>query len=380
MRIDIKELVDFSKTLKVLIVEDNKETREQTVKFLGNLFDNIIVAVDGVDGLKKFEDNKFDLIISDINMPNKNGIEMCREIREITKDIPIIILSAYNDSNHFLETIKLNINGYILKPVNMKQFLDTLYDTIERIRLRNEVYHYKIKLEKVNCALDSINHDLEAEVTERIKEIYLLNKEIEDTQKEVVFTMGAIGERRSKETGKHVKRVAQYSKIFALHYGLKENEAEMLKQASPMHDIGKVAIPDNILNKPERFTTEEFDIMKNHSILGYEMLKGSSRPLLKLAATIAYEHHEKYDGTGYPRGLKGNNIDINGRITAIADVFDALGSSRVYKKVWSDEKIFELFKKEKGKHFDPDLVDIFFKNLDEFLFVRDSLKDIIEEN
>jgi len=376
MKKDIEELIKYSKTLKVLVVEDNDEARKQALKLLSNLFDNIVIAIDGVDGLEKFKADKFDLIITDINMPNMDGIQMCSQIRKTNKDIPIIILSAYNDTKYFMETIKLNINGYILKPINMQQFLDALHDTIERIKLRNEVYLYKLELETVNNNLHILNEDLESQVMERISEIYSLNKEIEETQKEVVFTMGAIGERRSQETGNHVKRVAQYSKIFAIYYGLSEDEAEMLKQASPMHDIGKVAIADSILNKPGRFTDEEFKIMTKHSLLGYEMLKGSKRPLLNLAATIAYQHHEKWNGSGYPRGLKGDEIDINGRITAIADVFDALGSSRVYKEAWSDEKIFKLFKEERGKHFDPELVDIFFNNLDEFLNIRNSLKDI----
>jgi len=208
------------------------------------------------------------------------------------------------------------------------------------------------------------------------QKINTLNKEIEDTQKEVVFTMGAIGESRSKETGNHVKRVAQYSKILALHYGLNQKDAEMLKQASPMHDIGKVAIPDAILNKPGRFNEDERKIMDTHAQLGYDMLKMSNRPLLKLAATVAYEHHEKWDGSGYPNALKGKEINIAGRITALADVFDALGSNRVYKKAWDDERIFNLFKEEKGKHFDPKLIEIFFDNLDEFLKVREQFKDL----
>ena len=214
------------------------------------------------------------------------------------------------------------------------------------------------------------------ELQTKFEEVAALQKEIEDTQKEVVFTMGAIGESRSKETGNHVKRVAEYSKILALHYGLSIEQAEMLKQASPMHDIGKVAIPDAILNKPGRFDESERRIMDTHAALGYEMLKSSNRPLLKLAATVAYEHHEKWDGSGYPQGLKGEDININGRITALADVFDALGSDRVYKKAWDEEKIFKLFKEERGKHFDPKLVDIFFDNLEEFLEVRDRFKDI----
>ena len=215
-----------------------------------------------------------------------------------------------------------------------------------------------------------------AQIQSSSNEINLLNDEIEETQREVVFTMGAIGESRSKETGNHVKRVAEYSKILALNYGLPEYFANMLKQASPMHDIGKVAIPDAILNKPGRFDDNERKIMDTHAELGFEMLRSSNRPLLKLAATVAYEHHEKWDGSGYPRGLKGDQIDIAGRITAIADVFDALGSDRVYKKAWDDERIFNLFKEERGKHFDPKLIDIFFNNLDDFLKVREQFKDI----
>ena len=209
----------------------------------------------------------------------------------------------------------------------------------------------------------------------KIKEIEELNKEIEDTQKEVVFTMGAIGESRSKETGNHVRRVAEYSKLFALYYGLSEESAELLKQASPMHDIGKVAIPDTILNKPGKLNAEERTIMDTHAKLGYEMLKSSGRELLKCAAIVAYEHHEKWDGTGYPRNLKAEEIHIYGRITALADVFDALGSKRCYKDAWNDDEIFKLFKEEKAKHFDPVLIDIFFDNLDAFLEIRENLKD-----
>jgi len=143
-----------------------------------------------------------------------------------------------------------------------------------------------------------------------------------------------------------------------------------------MHDIGKVAIPDSILNKPGRLDDEERKIMNTHAKLGYEMLKHSNRPLLKTAAIVAYEHHEKWDGTGYPNKIKGNDIHIYGRITAVADVFDALGSDRVYKKAWDDEKIFQLFKDEKGKHFDPKLIDIFFKHLEHFLTIRNQFKDL----
>ena len=232
------------------------------------------------------------------------------------------------------------------------------------------VLGYKV-YKNVGLSVDEI----EAKVKDGLNEITKLNEEIENTQKEVVFTMGSIGESRSKETGNHVKRVAEYSKLLAIYYGLDKKEAEMLKQASPMYDIGKVAIPDAILNKPGRFDETEREIMNTHAKLGYEMLKHSNRPLLKMAAIVANEHHEKWDGSGYPNGLKAENIHIYGRITALADVFDALGSDRVYKKAWDDEKIFNLFKEERAKHFDPKLVDIFFEHLDEFLKIRETFRD-----
>lgn len=233
----------------------------------------------------------------------------------------------------------------------------------------------KKEVEELSKELENWNAHLEEMMTERIKDIILLNKDIKETQKEVIFTMGAIAESRSKETGNHVKRVAEYTKILAIHCGLPEEEAEMLKLASPMHDIGKVAIPDAVLNKPAAFNEDERKIMNSHPQLGYEMLKHSERELLKMAAIVAHEHHEKWDGSGYPNALKGENIHIYGRITALADVFDALASDRVYKKAWDLEHIMALFKEERGKHFDPRLVDIFFERVDEFLVVRDMFVD-----
>ncbi|MEN4054240.1 HD domain-containing protein [Sulfurimonas sp. NWX79] len=187
--------------------------------------------------------------------------------------------------------------------------------------------------------------------------------------------MGEIGESRSQETGNHVKRVAEYSKLLAHLAGLSKENANILFSASPMHDIGKVAIPDAILKKPGKLTPEEFEIMKSHSEIGFQVLQGSKRPILKAAAIVAYTHHEKYDGSGYPRGISGKEIHIFGRITAIADVFDALGSDRVYKKAWDLDKILNLFQEEKGKHFDPKLIELFFENLEQFLEIRDRFKD-----
>jgi len=208
-----------------------------------------------------------------------------------------------------------------------------------------------------------------------ITNVIKLHEDLEHTQEDLIFRMGEIGETRSQETGYHVRRVAKYSELLAKYYGLTDQEIKYLTTASPMHDIGKVGIPDDILNKPGALTANEWEIMKRHAEIGYELFKDSQKPLLKTAAIIAYEHHEKYDGSGYPRGIKGEEIHIYGRITALADVFDALGSDRCYKKAWPDEKIFKLIKEESGKHFDPKLVDIFFEHLDDFLAIRERYHD-----
>jgi HD-GYP domain-containing protein (c-di-GMP phosphodiesterase class II) len=197
-----------------------------------------------------------------------------------------------------------------------------------------------------------------------------LDREIEQTQKEIIFIMGEIGESRSKETGNHVKRVAEYSKVIALHYGLSPSESDLIKVASPMHDIGKVAISDDILKKPGKLTDEEFNLMQAHTEIGYGLLKESKRQIIRSAAIIAHQHHEKWNGTGYPQGLKGEEIHIYGRITAIADVFDALVSDRCYKKAWELDRVINLFKEERGIQFDPRLVEVFLDCLNEIFALK----------
>jgi len=202
-----------------------------------------------------------------------------------------------------------------------------------------------------------------------------LSNDIVSTQSELLITLGQVVETRSKETGNHVRRVAEYSKLLASKYGLNEDEVELLKQASPMHDIGKVGVLDEILNKPGSLSKEEFDVMRKHTQIGYEIFKKSKRRILKAASIISLEHHEKWDGTGYPKGLKREQIHIFGRITSIADVFDAIGSDRVYKKAWPVTEVIKYIESEKGRAFDPRLVNLFLDNLDEILAIREKLKD-----
>ncbi|MFP4499986.1 MAG: HD domain-containing phosphohydrolase [Candidatus Hydrogenedentota bacterium] len=199
----------------------------------------------------------------------------------------------------------------------------------------------------------------------------LLN-DIEDAQREIVFTLGEIVETRSRETGNHVKRVAEYSKLLGLCCGLSAEEAEILRLASPLHDVGKVGIPDAILNKPGKLTPDEFDVIKTHTLIGYDMLKSAKGRVLQAAAIIALSHHEHFDGAGYPYQRKGKDIHLYGRIVGIADVFDALGVKRVYKDAWELDRILEYFRDKRGKQFDPELIDVFFANIEEILAIRDA--------
>ena len=190
--------------------------------------------------------------------------------------------------------------------------------------------------------------------------------EQEATQREIIHILGEASEYRSQETGDHIQRVAEISYILAKHYGLSEEEAERIRLAAPMHDLGKIGIPDSVLNKPGKLSEVEYGVMKSHSIIGEEMLKTSKRELLRFASAIAGSHHERWDGSGYPRGLKGEMIPLAGRICAVADVLDALSSPRCYKEPWPEERIREEFRAQRGTQFQPELVDLLLAHWDDF--------------
>jgi len=280
----------------------------------------------------------------------------------------IFIVSLFITTHFFDKRILNSIEKLKSLNTSLLMFVKGESQNIKKVETKN------IPNDEIGDAIKSIAYTID-HIANIIKEDRTLKQEIEDTQREIIFTMGAIGESRSKETGNHVKRVAEYSYLLAKLYGLSEDEATLIKEASPMHDIGKVAIPDNILKKPARLTPKEYEIMKTHAKLGYEMLKHSKRPIIKAASIIAYEHHEQYNGKGYPRGLKGEQIHIYGAITAVADVFDALGSDRCYKKAWNDEDIINYFIKETGEHFHPVLANLFLANYEEFIKIREKFKD-----
>lgn len=311
-------------------------------------------AMEGQEALDIIEKEaeKIDLILLDIMMPVLNGFEVCRIIKEnpIYSHIPIIFLTAKTDIDSISKGFELGAIDYIMKPFHAAELL-------ARVHTHIELYQSKKLLQSNNLAL-------EAKIKFGHERLY---SELENNQKDMIFMLTELMEFTSDETGKHIKRVAEISSLLAqLHPCLTEEDADILYHASPMHDIGKMTVPHDILHKPGRYTDEEFDIMKSHTSNAYELLRHSQRKLMKGAAIIAHEHHEKWDGSGYPRQLKGEEIHLYGRIVALADVFDALTHKRCYKDAWAFDQSIEYIKDHKATQFDPELIDIFMLNIEKF--------------
>ena len=337
----------------ILIVDDTLANLKLLSNFLKEEGYKVHPANSGALALQSVAKKKPDLILLDIRMPDMDGYEVCAVLKSNseTRNIPVLFVSALANVEDKIKAFNAGGLDYINKPY---QF--------EEVKARVAT-HLRLK---------AYEDDMEEKIEQGICEIDALNQAIIDNQQELIFTIGQICETRSHETGQHVKRVAEYSYLLAKLYGYEE--LDLIKQAASMHDLGKVAIPDSVLNKPGALNAEEWNIMRTHSYLGFQMLnpaqQATRRPLFKLAATVALEHHEKWDGTGYPYGLKGEEISIPGRITAVADVFDALGAKRCYKSTKSLEEILAIFQQEKGKHFDPDMITLFFDHLDNFIAIR----------
>ncbi len=343
--------------INILAIDDIQLNIELIVATFSNDEDvNILSSNRARDGITLLNTEQVDVVLLDISMPDMDGLEALKIIRESDKVLPVIMVTANPEKKH--EALELGASDFISKP----------YD-INELRLRTLNY---AKLKKYSDEIENQRENLEIEVLKRTLE---LNKALElahETEREIALRLGRVAEYRDIETGGHIRRMSKYSELLAKLYGLPEDEVELILYASPLHDVGKVGIPDNILLKPGRFEPEEFEIMKSHAYLGAQILGNTEiYPTICTGRIIAMEHHEKYDGTGYPMGKKGKDIHIYARIVAIADVFDALNSRRVYKESMSMDEVITIMKDGRGKHFDPELLDIFIDNLDQFLLIQE---------
>lgn len=297
-----------------------------------------------------------DLIMVDYMMPDMNGIEFIRRFRELDgcHDIPVLMITANNELELRYQALDAGVNDFLIKPIDKIEFL---------ARTRNMLALRKSQrfLEDKAIWLDESVKKATAEILER--------------ERETIFRLSKAAESRDPETGAHIVRMANYSKIIAEQLGLSAADQQLILETAPMHDVGKVGIPDSILLKPGKLTADEFSVMKQHTRLGYEILAGSSSNLLTAGAEIALAHHEKFDGSGYPNGLAGENIPLFARIVAVADVFDALTSERPYKKAWDNEQALAHLREGAGKHFDPLCVDAFFAGWDKILEIKNLYQD-----
>lgn len=331
---------------KVLIIDDTPEYITMLTALLPE--HEVFAAIDGKKGLQLAESVLPDIILLDINMPLMTGYEVCRRLKLMKKirEIPVVFLTA-NDGSDFEEIgFKMGAVDYIAKPFNA---------TILKARVKTHVELYQLR------------SNLERQVENATEEIRKLNHEI-------TYISASIAELKSKETGQHLLRVSEFCYLLSKFLGSDEAECEKIKMAAVLHDIGKVGIPDEILNKPDKLDASEWSIMQNHSTLGYTMLCDSEFASMRLAALIALEHHERWDGKGYPHGKAGTEISLVGRICAIADVFDSLLDKRVYKEPWEAERVKEYFMQMSGEQFDPALCAILLENYDMFIYTWKSLQ------
>jgi putative two-component system response regulator len=337
---------------KILVVDDVKGNRLLIEKVLTIAGYSIECYENGVEALRAVKKENFDLILLDVMMPDMSGFEVCRflKIDPKTASIPVIFLTARNDKETLTKAYKVGGSDYLKKPFYQEEL-------IARVATRISLREYE--------------KDLESIVLQR-------TQEIQETQVQLMYILGGIAEGHSQETQHHVQRVAEFTYKLALLYGIEHKEAELLKNASFLHDIGKLGIAGEVLHKNAKLTKKEFKEIKKHPDYGANMLKHSQLPLFKAARIVAQEHHEKYDGTGYPKQLRGENIHIYGRIVAIADVFDALSFKRSYKDKWSLEEVILYMKEMSGRHFDPKLIDLFIDNVDDFLKIYNICSEKIE--
>lgn len=351
----------MNKNNHILIVDDVSDNIRVAMNILKEDGYDFSFACEGQEGLDLILENpqKYDLILLDIMMPGMDGYQVCEALKAniSTENIPIIFLTAKVDIDAVSRGFSLGAVDYITKPFHAEELL-------ARVRNHLKLYHAQQLLRANNIALEQ----KVAHTTNR------LLSELEQNQRDMIYMLTELMEATSDETGKHIRRMAEISALLArYHPSLTAEDEEVLLHASPMHDIGKLTVPHQILHKPGRYTEDEFVAMKDHTSNAYHMLRGSNRKLMRAAAIIAHEHHEKWNGQGYPRQLKGTEIHIYGRVVALADVFDALTHKRCYKDAWTPKEALDYIMDHKGTQFDPELVDIFNEHFEEFEAISQSM-------
>jgi len=352
----------------ILIVDDEEAVR----RLLGYLLEPhgyaISLAADAREARQHLAQQPFALVLCDVNMPGESGMDLIRHILSHYSRTAVIMVTGLDSPVLANAALDMGAFGYVIKPFESNEVLISVANALRRRKLEIENGMHRENLEEM-VRTRTIALQQALEWLERSE------KELRLSREETIQRLAIAAEFRDSATAQHIQRMSHYCELLARRYGLSADRCDLIRTASPMHDIGKIGTPDHVLLKPGKFTPEEFNVIAQHAEIGYRILVGSDAELLKVAALIAWTHHERWDGSGYPRKLKGDAIPLEGRIAAVADAFDALTTERVYKPAFPFEHAVELMTKHRGEHYDPDLLDVFVASIDEIKTIHDQYAD-----
>ncbi|MES9965370.1 MAG: HD domain-containing phosphohydrolase [Candidatus Sedimenticola sp. 20ELBAFRAG] len=349
----------LDKKARYVLIVDDQTTGRRILEQIIHTIDpklRIVSFADPREALVQSREETPDLVLTDYRMPEMNGVEFIKRMRALPacKDVPVVMITVVGDRSVRYEALNAGATDFLTRPMDQYEC---------RTRCRN-----LLQLRQQQCIIQDHAEWLEKQVVIATHQILL-------RERETLLRLARAGEYRDEDTGNHVLRMAKYSRLIAEYMGLPEADCDEIEFASPMHDIGKIGVPDHILLKPGKLTRDEMELMKQHTVIGQNILNDSDSRFIELGAVIALNHHEKFDGTGYPNGLSGDEIPLKARIVAVADVYDALRSQRPYKKAWSRQDAIAFIIEQSGKHFDPACVDAFINQLDQVYTFEERLSD-----
>jgi putative two-component system response regulator len=347
----------------ILVVDDEPINRKVMEAMLVPLGHRVSLAADGPQALEQAAQAPPDLILLDVMMPGMDGFEVTRRLKgdPACRNIPVVIVTALREVEDRVKALEAGADDFLTKPVDKSEL---------RARVRS-----LLKVKAYHDHMVNYQRELEAAVAQRTEELQTALRRVRHASLDTIFRLSRAAEYRDEDTGSHINRMSNYSALVARKLGLGEKVAENILYAAPMHDVGKIGIPDHILLKPGKLDAAEWEVMKAHTTIGAGILSGGDTSFLRLGEVVALTHHEKWDGSGYPRGLQGSRIPLVGRIVAVADVYDALISRRPYKEPFSVEKALGIIREGRGSHFDPQVVDAFLEVLDQVLEVQNANQD-----
>jgi putative two-component system response regulator len=357
---------------RILIVDDEAQVRKLLQRVLDGDGHVTTTAGDVASGLARLRQEGFELVLCDVNMPGESGLDFVGQASSIDSDVATVMVSAADDPALAERALELGAYGYVVKPFRTSELSIAVKNALRRRRLEIENRSHRERLEQVVL-------ERTAALRQAVTRLEGKEQELRRSHEETIHRLARAAEFRDQETGQHVERVSRYCSMLANRLGLDSKRSELLRLAAPLHDIGKIAIPDRILLKPATLTGEERRLMQTHAEIGHRMLAGSGQELLELAAVIAWTHHEHYDGRGYPRGVNSDEIPLVGRIVAVADVFDALSSDRVYRPALTAEETVRVMREGRSTHFDPTVLDAFLDSLPAALAIRDECADLPQQ-